>query len=742
MNFEELLATGQITQEQYNALTGQTPPAVDPALLGQREGLYGNQVGEMPAPVSSIPQEQPNVPPSPETFQRFNTLANIPDAARIEADDILSPVEQQQISKDAAVFDPMERVNRFQNADKLAQQPPVAPQQQVVDWVDTKQPSQPSQQLTPFELDESGLRSAVSQQQSAIDAGMAAEQEGNALVANMFENASREITATKEQLAQLQSKKEEAINKELAKLDEFKKTKLDPRRWWNSQSDEAKVGLVIAAALNGFSTGFTGRGENYALNAINNAINKDLRSQANLLERGLTVQGKILGETSKKFADKQDALVAGKIMMLDKIKADLDATKARTASQLVKSNADKLKADLQVQMESELLKLQSQVGLKANAALQKQLQEQAKNAYATGVVKDINTRIKDPKQQKLALEELQGNQSVDKGIENVRNIEKVIASLKWNPLIAIPGTEDNRKFLSTKSAIESAIVQAFRGLGAFSDQDRASIQGAVVNQLDTFINNGKPRFEGLYQILESKRPPTPVLDGYNINYRFGASQGNRVSSAAPQQSAPILDLDERQPTSEKSSLVDTSTIAPKDPLVRQDIKNAIATAAGGDKPLEDMLFVLANRESRFDPNAKNPNSTATGMFQFIESTGESVGLVERDASKKIIRDDRKDYWKAAQGAAKLVKEELQRFAGSPLLVSAAYYAGPSAVKEGLILGQGKLDETKIPYRAILQNKAIKTKPEAEKIWKHAVAYANDIISELGVPKETQFAGYE
>jgi len=44
----------------------------------------------------------------------------------------------------------------------------------------------------------------------------------------------------------------------------------------------------------------------------------------------------------------------------------------------------------------------------------------------------------------------------------------------------------------------------------------------------------------------------------------------------------------------------------------------------------DGIAAVISHESRFDPRAKSPNSTATGLIQFIESTARSLGTSTAD----------------------------------------------------------------------------------------------------------------
>lgn len=69
-------------------------------------------------------------------------------------------------------------------------------------------------------------------------------------------------------------------------------------------------------------------------------------------------------------------------------------------------------------------------------------------------------------------------------------------------------------------------------------------------------------------------------------------------------------------------------------MASADILKVIGEAADRFKVSPALLASIAKRESSFDPNAKNPSSSASGLFQFLNGTwkdmmsryGEKVGL--------------------------------------------------------------------------------------------------------------------
>ena len=92
---------------------------------------------------------------------------------------------------------------------------------------------------------------------------------------------------------------------------------------------------------------------------------------------------------------------------------------------------------------------------------------------------------------------------------------------------------------------------------------------------------------------------------------------------------------------------------------------AAAGAKHGISPA--LLTAVARAESGFNPSAKSP-AGAQGLMQFMPATAKGLGV---------------DPWNPASaidGAARLLKQNLQRF-GSTELALAAYNAGPGAVSK-------------------------------------------------------------
>ena len=80
----------------------------------------------------------------------------------------------------------------------------------------------------------------------------------------------------------------------------------------------------------------------------------------------------------------------------------------------------------------------------------------------------------------------------------------------------------------------------------------------------------------------------------------------------------------------------------------------------------EAIYGILKRESDFDPKAKNPNSSATGIGQFINSTAKQYGIDPRDPKASIY------------ATANYLRDNLDAHKGDLNLAIASHYTGPGA----------------------------------------------------------------
>jgi membrane-bound lytic murein transglycosylase D len=104
------------------------------------------------------------------------------------------------------------------------------------------------------------------------------------------------------------------------------------------------------------------------------------------------------------------------------------------------------------------------------------------------------------------------------------------------------------------------------------------------------------------------------------------------------------------------------------------------------------LKYMAVIESALNPEVVNRRSGATGMWQFMYSTGRMYGLTINS-----IVDERRDPVKATHAAAKYIKDLYQIYKDW-MLVIAAYNCGPGNVNKAIKRSGNKKDYWEIYYR--------------------------------------------
>ncbi len=104
------------------------------------------------------------------------------------------------------------------------------------------------------------------------------------------------------------------------------------------------------------------------------------------------------------------------------------------------------------------------------------------------------------------------------------------------------------------------------------------------------------------------------------------------------------------------------------------------------------LKYMAVIESALNPNAVNRHSGATGLWQFMYSTGRMYGLTINS-----VVDERRDPLKATHAAAKYIKD-LYKIYNDWILVIAAYNCGPGNVNKAIRRSGNKKDYWAIYFR--------------------------------------------
>ena len=163
-------------------------------------------------------------------------------------------------------------------------------------------------------------------------------------------------------------------------------------------------------------------------------------------------------------------------------------------------------------------------------------------------------------------------------------------------------------------------------------------------------------------LLPVQRPGGEMLEKVSAAFFRLADEAGRVAAAQRQKRDEQLDRQGRQdvrrdvlasrPQSELSGDAAAAT-SPSGPPSRarggrfaQNVNTAIDQAAARHGVDRAALYRIAQMESGGNPQAKNPRSSAGGLFQFIDSTASQYGLADRfdpvqaaDAGARLMRDN-------------------------------------------------------------------------------------------------------
>lgn len=122
-----------------------------------------------------------------------------------------------------------------------------------------------------------------------------------------------------------------------------------------------------------------------------------------------------------------------------------------------------------------------------------------------------------------------------------------------------------------------------------------------------------------------------------------------------------------------------------------NIVNPVETDAGTIS-MDRLLDAVAFRESRGNPAAKNPHSTATGAWQFVEGTARDNGLTVNHSAGI---DDRLDPEKARAAADILMRKLLKQYNGNVADALFAYAGGGGGVNRVLRGDKGGLNNESV-----------------------------------------------
>lgn len=144
-----------------------------------------------------------------------------------------------------------------------------------------------------------------------------------------------------------------------------------------------------------------------------------------------------------------------------------------------------------------------------------------------------------------------------------------------------------------------------------------------------------------------------------------SAQGSALTGAASISSVNPTALDSaNQPSSTSELSAALKILKPKGAVIPASVKREIAE--------DPYLHALALTESSMDPSAKNPKSSAKGLFQFVDSTAKAIGL-----------SNALDPAESLAAVKKLISQIDKIAKGDPALRYAGHYLGETLLRKVL-----------------------------------------------------------
>lgn len=152
-----------------------------------------------------------------------------------------------------------------------------------------------------------------------------------------------------------------------------------------------------------------------------------------------------------------------------------------------------------------------------------------------------------------------------------------------------------------------------------------------------------------------------------------------------------------------------ATVLPK-VLSQKEVSTPMATKQEDAKALEEikadpLLKSIARAESNLNPDAKNKESSASGIFQLVKKTAANLGVKDPFSVAESL-----------QGMRKLLKEYSSVAGNDPLLTYAAHYLGVPVLRK--LLQGGELTQKQMDQVAYLKSTAL---PRFKKIYEEESA---------------------
>ena len=354
------------------------------------------------------------------------------------------------------------------------------------------------------------------------------------------------------QEAEREKVRQEALGEEVNRLQTFqedlKASKVDPNRYYANASTGKKIANVFLATLGGFAQGMvqTGTGapaKNYAMEAIDAAIDRDIQAQRDeIAKKGEVIQSQqsIVGLMRQQFGDERQASAASKVALYDKAEQDFKTIAAKYKSPELQARAAEFSADLQGRRAQALNEFKAL----SLDRLERNTMDEANiaNLNADNEARQNSMRLarlaKDDERRELVIPGIglgldreaakKGREIVSAGSALVDSIADLQKYVKENDIGAITMSPEKRKAVATRIG---TIKDAYRASAAMGTLDKGSSEA-----LDKTIGDPLSVFGNASNLTALKDMVTknvntkikPFMDPqYFVGYRDNTVEGNK-----------------------------------------------------------------------------------------------------------------------------------------------------------------------------------------------------------------------
>lgn len=314
--------------------------------------------------------------------------------------------------------------------------------------------------------------------QKAQDAILSAQIAGETRAAEETAFAKRQKELLEQQIkddAALKQKQDDEYLSATGKRDEAVKSaseaKVDPGRFFKNKGTWAQLGAALAIGLGAYASSIT-KGPNYALDIINNAIDKDIESQKIDIQqqwKGVDQKTNALSELTKQFGDQRLAASVLKEQQFQALQADLNNKLGSTKS-----------AELQAKIAE----------MQANLSQRQAEQKAQTEALAKDKVQETKTEQlvqKDTVALNKAETEAQQNWNNDERVKEANKLAATSYQIQLYLKDAMNGDE------AAKNALKGILAKkAQGGTGVLSDSDMKvfGLNSSLLGRLNSFIKTG------------------------------------------------------------------------------------------------------------------------------------------------------------------------------------------------------------------------------------------------------------